>query len=182
MVPAMESKKKATKAEAVEMLERLRKGTDHFTEFTWPATEQRFAMVVLGCGPIQQAQAAATRRWETLGLKLDLYTTDDFHSEVNTQCLALAIRVLGEDGKPAGRAFPDVDQLRDLITPDERSLLISIYVENQQETNPDMEDLSPELIAMMEQCVKKKDLIPLTAFGSWTLATYLLGMESRQSS
>ncbi len=161
---------------AVEMIEGLRRGTEHFTDFLWPEPIASLRWSCLSCSELQEAQSAATKRFKQLGIELSIYTSDDFYSELSTQCMARAIRYANDRSK---RAFLKTSDLRSLITADERSMLTSIYIENQEHANPNISDVSPETIEAIRATVKKKDLAMLTAFGSSTLAIYLLGTESQ---
>lgn len=161
------------------LIERLRKGTDHRTECTWPGSDERFFMACLSCDEVQDSQSATAARWIELGLTHDIYNTDDFYSEMTTQCLARAIRKIDA---PSERLFRDTDELRRLITPDERSLLASAYIENQGHANPNVKDLNPQTLEVVRLAVRKKDLVALSAFGSCVLAIYLLSMESQPAS
>jgi hypothetical protein len=165
----------AADAAGVSLIERLRKGTDHSKELHWPGSDERIVMRVLSCTELQEAQSAATVRWDELKLELNLYTSDDYYSELTTQLLARSMRTL-EDTEV--RLFPDASELRSLITPDERSLLASEYIEIQQYANPDVSDLNPQTLELIRQAVKKKDVMVLSAFGSSMLAIYIIGMES----
>ena len=160
----------------VSLIERLRKGTNHKKTINWPGSEERLIMHVLSCDELQEAQSAATLRWDELKLELNLYTSDDYYSELTTQLLARAMRTIDDEKQ---RLFSEAAELRKLITPDERSLLSSEYIEIQQHANPDVADLNPATIEMIRQAVKKKDAVTLSAFGSSMLAIYIIGTENQ---
>lgn len=166
-------------AAGVSLIERLRKGTDHSKEIHWPGSEERLIMRVLSCDAVQEAQSGAVARWDELGLELTLYTCDDYYSELQLQLLARSMRQLD---RPDDRLFPEVADLRGLITPDERSLLASEYIEIQEHANPDIANVTPETIELLKQAVKKKDVVVLSGFGSSMLAIYIIGMESQPES
>ncbi len=159
----------------VSLIERLRKGTAHSKEINWPGSDDRLIMRVLSCDGVQEAQSGAVARWDKLGLELNLYTSDDYYSEQMIQLLARSMHRLDAPGE---RLFPDVAELRGLISPDERSLLASEYIEIQEHANPDVANINPQTIELLKQAVKKKDAVALSAFGSSMLAIFIIGMES----
>jgi len=167
------------------LIERIRKGTSHSTVCAWPgAPEEKFWMCVLLCDQIQEAQAAAVSRWAKVGLELNLYTSDDFYSEMSMQLLTRAMRVhLPEDlDRKCDRLFGTADELRAVLEPDERTMLFTAYMENQEHANPDPADMNAETIENLREAVKKKDVVLLSAFGSVTLASFIIGTASRPSS
>lgn len=165
----------AAESAGVSLIERLRKGTAHSKEINWPGSNERLIMRVLSCDGVQEAQSAAVKRWGDLGLELNLYTSDDYYSEQMIQLLA---RSMNRVDAPNTRLFPDAGDLRSLISPDERSLLASEYIEIQEHANPDVANINPQTIELLRQAVKKKDAVALSAFGSSMLAIYIIGMES----
>lgn len=161
------------------MLRKLREGKNLRRSATWPGSEERFWICVLTCDEIQDAQAAAAARWEELELAVTAYTVDDFFSEISTQLLARAMRT---EDDPEVPLFASADELRALITPDERTLLTTEYIENQTEANPDETTVGADVMEQIREAIKKKDVIRLSAFGSVPLAIYLLSTDDQPSS
>lgn len=157
------------------MLERLRKGTENERICQWPGTEDedgKFRLVPLTCTELQDAYAAAFARFEELKLPMNLWTADDFNSEVNHQVIARAMRTM--DDRDA-RMFGDANELRDLISPDERTAITTEYLRVMGEADPDPADMNPDTLAKIEDLVKKKDVLQLSAFPSPMLAAYIIG-------
>ncbi len=175
----------AEESAGVSLIARIRKGTNHSTVCNWPgAPDEKFRICVLHCDQLQDAQAAAFARFEKIGLELTLYTSDDFYSELSMQLLFRAMRVNfpDEPDRLDVPMFRNVDKFRALLEPDERTILSTDYIENQQHSNPDPAKMNPETIELLRQAVKKKDVVILSAFGSATLASYIIGMAAQPSS
>lgn len=167
----------ATQAGALSLLETLEEGEDHKTECAWPTNpDLKFWMTTLHVDDQQVSYAAATKRWEELGLKLDIYNNDAFHDEVTIQMLSRAIRSLDDLTR---REFADIDRFRKVLKPDVRTMLATDYMENQAGGNPDPDDLHPNTIELIKIEVKKKDVPILAGFGSLVLAQYLIGTENQ---
>ncbi len=165
------------------MLERLRKGKAAFRSVRWPGAgddEQPFALVPLACDELQDAYAAAYQRFEQIKLPITMYTADDFHSETNMQVLLRAMVLLDDDGQPTKeQLFVDDDELRAMLKPEIRNALADEYLQLQQEVDPDPETMSQELLDKIDDLVKKKDVVQLSATNSVTLAAYIIGTAGR---
>lgn len=169
------TEKALAKSAGALLIEGLEQGTAHKTKCVWPGSDREFWMVCLSCDELQLVKSAATKRWADLGLEITLYNSDDYYSEEIIQALSRAMRTIDDH---TVRLFPDPDELRELVSPDVRSLLASDYIENQQHANPQATDMNPQTIELIREAVKKKDAVALSAFGSSTLAIYLLGTEN----
>ena len=181
--PDIKEIRKASKGAA--MIERLRKGKDDFRSIHWPgaADEPPFALVPLTCDELQEAYAAAYRRFDELKLPITIYTADDLHAETNMQILLRAMVLLDDDGQPTTeRLFADGDELRTLLRTDIREALAGEYLELQSEVDPDPAQMSPELVEQIDELVKKKDVAALSATSSTTLAAYIIGTAGPSSS
>jgi len=165
------------KSEGVLALEKLRKGLDHFRDVCFPGQpEFELSLVPLSVAELQVAQAEAERRFRDIGLGLNVLNSDDFASELHIQVLARSMRSKGDR---TVRLFSDADELREMLTADERTHLTSDYIDLQSEANPTPEEMSDELFVEIEEAIKKKDQSRLNSIGSNMLATYLLSMASR---
>lgn len=170
----------AMKSRGAQMLESLENGLDCRRDCHWPGKpEFLLTMVPLSCGEMQEANAGAENRFKNLGTELNLFTSDDFSSELHIQVLARSIR---DPSDTAVRLFSDAEDLRNRITPDERTLLTDEFIELQAESNPLPEEMPEELFQEIDSLVKKKAETQLRSIGSRTLTRYLLSMESQPSS
>jgi len=171
------SEAQADKSAGVLFLERVRKGTDARRSVKWPGTDEVVGQLVpLTCAEQDAAIAAAWAHFRELEVQVNLYSSDDFNSELFLQVLSRALRQ--EDGKTT--VFRDAAELRENLTADERTCITDEYADLLAEVNPRLRDLTPELAASIEAAVKKKDVVTLSGFGSNLLATYLLTMDDRQ--
>jgi hypothetical protein len=167
------------KSKGLLMLESLQKGLDNHRDCHWPGKpEFVFALVPLSCTELQEANAGAEARFRELGTELGLFTADDFGSELHTQVLAMAIRDPNDHGK---RLFAEAAELRDNLTPDERTLLTDEFIELQDQTNPMPEEMAPETFDAIDLLLKKKAESQLRSLGSRMLTRFLLSMERQQS-
>lgn len=106
----------------------------------------------------------------------DLYV-DECHVEI----LARALRDPRDEANGFQRPFArDAQELRDLLTADQRAAAFDLYTNYQREIDPAAEDITQEDALEILEHIKKKDARALTALGSFSLASFLLFMESRQ--
>ena len=147
----------------------------------WPGDPAiRFQFQVLRNDESQAAQAQAFKHFrETLELDPTLaLNLQTFRDEQATQILALAMRDPEDPDLPLASNAAD---LRAATDQDDRASLIAQYVDLMDETDPDPGTLSPEVEREILALVKKKDGSGLAAFGSRTLASFLLSMGSPRS-
>jgi hypothetical protein len=107
---------------------------------------------------------------------VDLYV-DECHVEI----LARALRDPRDEKNGFARPFArDAQEVRDLLTPDQRAAAFDLFVNYQREIDPAAEDVTEEQALEIHSLIKKKAARELTALGSFSLASFLLFMESRQ--
>lgn len=167
------------------MLERMRAGKDVFRLVRWPGIDDKeppFAIVPLNCDEMQSAYAAAHKRFDKIELPLNMYTADDYHAEINMQVLLRSMYVVDDDDDPRPTKqllFNDGDELRKLLGPHEREFLAGEFLELQEEVDPDPALMSEEVLAKIDDLVKKKDVAALSATSSVTLASYIIGTAAQ---
>jgi hypothetical protein len=163
------------KSEAVLFLERVRQGTKAFRPVVWPGTEEQIGVVVpLTCAESDASVAGAWAHFNEMKVEVNLYSSDDFHSELNIQVVSRALRKTDDHNV---RLFSSPDELRSYIRPDERTALTTEYVALLNEVNPSPSDVTPELMERIGDAVKKKDVLTLSACDSSLLATWLVTTE-----
>ena len=166
------------------MLERLRKGVDNAKLIRWPGQtddESRLWLVPLACDALEDAYAEAFARFDKLSIPVTPYTADDWHSAVTVCILARAMRVYNEDD-PKDRSqllFASADELRSLFEPEDRNALATLWLELSEKADPDPMSMDAELLAKIDEFVKKKDARALSAFSSNTLSAYIIGTAAR---
>ena len=130
---------------------------------------------------MQAARSGAFARFKSIKLDLQVWSVDEFEAEYGIQVLALSMRSL-DDPDRKKCYFENADQLRENLTINERDRLVTEYNSFTDETNPDPDKLSPEVYTEIENYVKKKDGLSLSAFNSRILASFIIGMESQSAS
>jgi len=152
---------------------------------------------LLNASEKQVAKGKARARLLIVGLDPDSWAQDDeLARETAWQMIALAMRdpsVKGternpyptpaawtEDGKTKQR-IADADKLRELLTVPECQVMLEQYLAFEDEQNPDLDRLSDEDAAALDEAIKKKDSETLRGFGVAMLATYLTTTDNPQS-
>lgn len=106
---------------------------------------------------------------------------DLYFDEVTVEILARALRDPRDQENGFARPFArDAQELRDLFTADQRAAAFDLFINYQREIDPAAEDVTEEQALEILEHVKKKDARALTGLGSFSLASFLLFMESRQ--
>ena len=145
----------------------------------------------------QIAKGKARARLLLVGLDPDAWSQEDeLAREVAWQMLAIAMRDPGvkgtarnpyptpaawiEDEKSKER-IADADTLRGLLTVPECQVMLEQYLAFEDAQSPDLDRLSDEDTAALENAIKKKDSETLRCFGVAMLATYLITTENHPS-
>lgn len=158
------------------MIATLRQGAKNTRACQWPGStgaDGAFVLVPLSVEELESAYAEAHKHFgERLGIPLTMYTAPDFHSEVNLQVLARAMR---RSDDHARTYFADGDEARKLMRPEERDAITTEWLELLAIADPDIEQLDAETVAQIDAAVKKKDASRLRALPSRTLTSYIIG-------
>jgi hypothetical protein len=152
-------------------------------------TDVNFVWRILSGSEKQEVTAGACRRFEELGLEKEFRWFRDIEDEMCWQIIYRGMRDPDDEGTAAD-PYPkplahSVDELRDLLTPEERDMLLSRYIDFEEIVNPPIGD--PEVFfEQIQQAVKKNETIAermtaLINFGSHMLASYILFSESQPS-
>lgn len=175
----LRSLKASARADAERRLGALRAPRKQYLERHWPGEpELRFKMAVLSCSDIASARAAAFAYLKVdLGLEPDsTLNLDLYQDEVVTQILFRACR---DPENPSEPFASDAADLRDSSTADERTALWDEYNDWRSSIDPAPDEIPPEVLAEMEDAVKKKDRGALLAFGGRRLSGLLLSLADR---
>ncbi len=130
----------------------------------------------------QECTAKALRRLESLKIPHDLQRWQDLESEIMTQVLARAMRDPDQPGEDESYPYAiarDADELRDLLTADERDILWKRYADWEADQAPIEAELSTLMTDAITRAVKKKDAADLNAFAPAMLRQWLLSMGSQ---
>ena len=164
-------------SKGAELLRSLRAGLSYRRETSWPGSEAPIVLRPLSMDELQQAHAAAEKRFKVLGIANTPTNASDLMAEIQIQLLSVAL--LDPSGE---RLFSSAMELRSLVTADERDALVDEYLSVQEEANPRPESMSEELFDAIEGAIKKKDASLLSSFGSRTLALFLISGAAQPSS
>lgn len=172
-------------ARPVTRLSRMMQGNLQMPDIVWPGlvdtdgSPVTVKLKVLTCDQIQWAHARAIVRFtEVLKIPIDSpHTIELFEDEVRLQVLFDACRDPADPKKPF--AVDDAD-MRENTTAELRELMFDRYVDHARKVDPALEELSDEETKEVIAALKKKDRVTLVAFGSRTLASFLLSMDSPQ--
>jgi hypothetical protein len=166
-------------AETAPIWERLLQGKQSHVDIGWPGKpDVRVRVCVLNSAEEQMASAGAYKRFEEIGMPINPLTVEEYNSEEVTQRLALALR----DPSTGELAFDDASRLRDISTVGERLFLHAEYQALAADAMPDIDKLTEEEFARIDEAVKKKDVMSLNGFGRNALVIYLLTMAGQPSS
>jgi hypothetical protein len=113
-------------------------------------------MVPLSCDEIDLCTAAAFAHFKKIGVDVSLFSLaqDEFGSEQCLQAIARAFRTT-EDREAC--VFESADEARQLLRPDERALLVKVYIDLQTRVNPAPSGVPQEMIKEASDLVKKKE-------------------------
>lgn len=161
------------------LIERLGRGKQLYTDFTWPGGKLPCRLRMLTNSELQEAVAGAVHRWAALKVELLAMLSDDFADEVVTQRLWRGLEdperpIEGDRFGRCMRLFDTVDDFRDLTTAAERAAVFDAYNDLDEETDPALVAIDEATRARIEEAVKKKDVRGLRGFGSSTLRHYML--------
>lgn len=139
----------------------------------------------------QECLSSACERFQILGVDKELRHYRDLEDEVVWQILFYALRDPSKEsdsrGVPYPRPlFPDADTCRDAMSPDERDILVSRYLDFEERIAPQIANAEAFFLAI-DDAVKKNgpgrsSMTTLMNFGSFILASYILSLESQLSS
>jgi hypothetical protein len=137
------------------MLARLKKGTDNKKTIAFPGTHEEVVVSVLSEGARQDAQFATEQHFKRKDIDVSMSTVDAYEAEKTLQMLYRALS--DQEGNPLART---VDEFRNRITVDEKDRLVEEYLAFEKECSPDPETMSEaELEALIEEIKKKPEMI-----------------------
>jgi hypothetical protein len=132
------------------LIEKLKAGKKNVKPVLWPGTDETVRLAVLTEAEIQQALFETEKKFKAAGIEFSVATADAYQSEQNTQTLALAL--LDERG---GRLFKTADELRPLLQPSVKDVLIEEFNAWQQECSPSLTRLGDEEFDKLFEDIKK---------------------------
>lgn len=172
-----------SRARGITALSTLIRGRKHTKPSKIPGTEIEFVWRVLGGREKQECLALACARFDTLGIPKELRTYTDLEDELTWQMVAAAMRSpteAGDDANPYPLALGTPDEVREALTVDERDILITEYMDLEEQVDPDPL-LQPEIwhddvVAALKKSLHSTDeaVSILSNLGSRALLSFLL--------
>jgi hypothetical protein len=158
------------------LIEKLKAGRRNIKTIKFPGTDDDLILRVLSNAEIQEAVFAAERRFKAEDIPILDSTRDVYNDERTTQILFRALR----NPKDAKKAlFSSDDELRALLTRDEKEILSQEYEAFQSECAPHPETMSDEEFDNLWEALKKSPETALNFLSSGTLKRLLLYLASR---
>lgn len=133
------------------LLERLKKGPENKKIIKYPGTSEDIVIRVLSEGARQEAQFAAEHQFKSKDVEISMSTVDAYEAEKTLQMLYRALS--DQDGKPLART---ITEFRQLITIDEKNILVDEYLAFEKECSPNPETLSQSEMEQLVEEIKKK--------------------------
>lgn len=151
------------------LVDRIRAGTRNDQTVTWPGTDTRLKVRVLGRGEFQDAVFAAYKYFEASRVEVLPHTAENFEEEKVVQLLFRALSDM--EGRPVAS---EVDQFRAAITKDELDELAVSYALLEQEVSPKSDRMSQDEFDRFVETLKKKPDETISSVRSIAFARRLL--------
>jgi hypothetical protein len=158
------------------LIDALKAGKANVREVIFPGTSEKIGITVLTEAEIQDATFATERHFKTSGIEISATTIGTYERELNTQILCRAL----VDPASRSAAFRDVKELRGLLDPSAKDMLIEEYNSMADECSPSPLTLTDAQFEEIFREIKKngttgRDLSLRTLKG---LITYLAKLPS----
>lgn len=134
------------------LLEKLKGGKRNTRKIKFPGTDQDMVLRVLSNAEIQEALFATENRFKAKKIKISSTTVEAYEDENATQILFRALR----DPQDPDRPFAEnADELRKLLTRDEKDILVDAYNGLEKEVSPSVTKLSEKELEDLFEGLKK---------------------------
>lgn len=136
----------------ISLLEKLKAGKRNVRVIKFPGADQDVAIQALSNADLQDSLFATENYFRDKDIEVGSTTIEAYEDENSTQILFRALRDPEEPSRPFAST---VDQLRNLISRDEKDILIEQYNDFEKEVSPKERDLSEdEMDALFEELKK----------------------------
>ena len=132
-----------------DLLDKIKAGSLHKKEVTWPGTEQKVHLRVLNENDHLQASLAADKIFD--GTTIAIQNLNQYNAELETQYLFRAI----ENPETGKRLFSNITEFRDIITPEVKNKLAEELDSFHEDCSPDPYKMSDEDFDKLVADVKK---------------------------
>jgi len=139
-------------AKSESRLARLKAGKRNTKVVAFPGSDDQVALRPLTLAERQAAVFAAEGVFQSAGVKFDVATSDAYADEVSTQVLALALR---DPDDPDKSFASSADELRRNLSLDEKTALIELYNEFEEDCSPRLGEVTDEEFKSLLSEVKK---------------------------
>jgi len=158
------------------LLEKLKSGKRNVRLIKFPGTDHDVALRVLSNAEVQEALFATEGRFKQKKIEVSATTVEAYEDENTIQILTRALR----DPKDPEQPFAaNVDQLREMITLEEKNDLVREYDAFENEVSPSAKTIDDDELDRIFDEVKKK---PETgsSLNIYTLRKLIIYLASRQ--
>jgi len=138
------------------LLEKLKAGKKAVKTVKFPGTDQDVSIQVLNNSEKQRANMETERYFKAEEISISATTMDIYLDEINTRTLAVALRNPLNVKEPFAAS---ADELRALITTDEKDLLIEEYNALEQEVSPAEKNMTGDQFEDLFATLKKNPTI-----------------------
>jgi hypothetical protein len=161
------------------LLAKLKGGSRNVSIVAFPGRpEDKIALRVLSGQELQAAVFDAERRFKTEEIEIVPTTLEALEDERTTQLLFRALRNPDDPAEPYAES---AEEIRKLLSREEKGLLASAYNEFERDCSPRIASLSEGEFEGIWQELKKNPGTDLSSFSSGTLRRLLLYSVSRPS-
>jgi hypothetical protein len=160
------------------LIEKLKAGTRNIKTLKFPGAEDDIVLKVLSNADIQEAVFAAERRFKDEEIIVSDSTRDAYGDERTTQILFRALRDPRDIKKPL---FSSADELRKLLTKEEKEALACEYDAFQQECAPQLDKMTDKEFDELWEALKKNPETVSSFLSSGVQKRLLLYLAARQS-
>ena len=152
-------------------LERLKAGTSNSKLINWPGKEDKVCLRILSEQDRMEAVFAAERLFKNEKVETNLMTAEQYDNEKVIQILYRALRAADNQEQPIA---PSITVFRKSITREETKVLISEYINYEQECSPSPGNLSQEAFDKLLLDIKKNPATISTSIFDLQIAKKLL--------
>lgn len=148
------------------LLAKLKSGKKNIKAINFPGTEKPAALQVLSNQDFQDAVFAAELKFKSSDIAVTPSTLDAYEDERTTQVLFRALR---DPDDPSKSFAGSVDELRKLVSKEEKEILVDEYNSFERESSPRFSQLSEEEFEKLWSDVKKSPQMFSSSLSSGTL-------------
>lgn len=147
-------------------LEKIKLGTSNSKAIKWPGTDTDVCLRILSEQDRMEALFAAERLFKSEKIESNLMTAEQYDNEKIIQILYRALRCMDNQEQPLASS---ITLFRKAITREDTKVLISEYINYEQECSPSPGNLGPEAFDKLLLDIKKNPA---------TISTNILSLQT----